>query len=52
MGAPMGLNPKILLHAIMKIFWIFVEQGKIMEAEEPTVRVGAIPSELTAPPPP
>jgi len=36
----------------MKIFWIFVEQGKIMEAEEPTVRVGTIPSELTAPPPP
>ena len=51
-GAPTGLNPKILLHTIMKIFWIFVEQGKIMEAEEPTVRVGAIPSELTAPPPP
>jgi len=50
-GAPMGLNPKILLHAIMKIFWIFVEQGKIMEAEEPTVRMGAIPSELTAPRP-
>ena len=29
MGAPAGLKPKILLHAIMKIFWIFVEQGKI-----------------------
>jgi len=25
----------------MKIFWIFVEQGKIMEEEEPTVRVDA-----------
>jgi len=36
----------------MKIFWIFVEPGKIMKAEEPTVRVGAIPSELTGPPPP
>jgi len=36
----------------MKIFWIFVEQGKIMGTEEPTVRVGAIPSELTAPPTP
>jgi len=44
-GAPTGLNTKILLHAI--IFWIFVEQGKIMEADEPTVQVGAIPSELT-----
>ena len=32
MGAPAGLKPKILLHAIMKIFWIFVEQGKIVEA--------------------
>jgi len=39
------------LHAIIKIFWIFVEQGEIMEAEEPTVRVGAIPSKLTAPHP-
>jgi len=36
----------------MKIFWIFVEQGKIMEAEESTVRVGAILSELTASPHP
>jgi len=35
----------------MKIFWIFVEQGKIMEAEEPTVRVGATPSEQMAPHP-
>jgi len=50
--APTGLNPKISLHANMKIFWIFVEQGKIMEAEEPTVRVGATPSKLTTPPPP
>jgi len=31
-GAPAGLKPKILLHAIMKIFWIFVEQRKIEEA--------------------
>jgi len=46
----MGLNSKILLHAIMKIFSIFVEQWKTIEAEEPTVRVGDIPSELTAPP--
>jgi len=29
-----------------------MEQGKIMEAEVPTVRVGAIPTGLTAPPPP
>jgi len=34
------------------VFWIFVEQGKIMEAEVPTVRVGATPTELTMPPPP
>jgi len=33
------------------VFWIFVEQGKIMEAEVPTVRVGATPAGLTAPPP-
>jgi len=32
------------------VFWIFMEQGKIMEAEVPTVRVGAIPTGLTAPP--
>jgi len=38
-GAPTGLNPKIFLQAITKIFRIFVEQGKIMEAEEPTVRM-------------
>jgi len=29
-----------------------MEQGKIMEAEVPTVRVGAIPTGPTAPPPP
>jgi len=29
-----------------------MEQGKIMEAEAPTVRVGATPTGLTAPPPP
>jgi len=28
-----------------------MEQGKIMEAEVPTVRVGASPTGLTAPPP-
>jgi len=28
-----------------------MEQGKIVEAERPTVRVGATPTELTAPPP-
>jgi len=27
-----------------------MEQGKIMEAEAPTVRVGATPTGLTAPP--
>jgi len=32
-------------------FWIFMEQGKIMEAEVPTVRVGATTTGLTAPPP-
>ena len=48
-GAPTGLNLKILLHAIMKIFWISVEQRKIMEAEKPTVWVGATPPELTHP---
>jgi len=34
------------------VFWIFMEQGKIMEAEVPTVRVGATPTGLTAHPPP
>jgi len=34
------------------VFWIFMEQGKIMEAEVPTVQVGATPTGLTAPPPP
>jgi len=34
----------------MKIFWIYVYQGKIMEAEEPTVRVGATPSETNGAP--
>jgi len=29
-----------------------MEQGKIMEAEVPTVRMGATPIGLTAPPPP
>jgi len=29
-----------------------MEQGKIMEAEVPTVRVGTTPTGLTAPPPP
>jgi len=33
------------------VFWIFMEQGKIMEAEAPTVRVGASPTGLTAPHP-
>jgi len=32
------------------VFWIFMEQGKIMEAEVPTVRVGATRTGLTAPP--
>jgi len=34
----------------MKIFWIFVEQGKIMEAEAPTVLMDATPTKPTAPP--
>jgi len=34
-----------------QFFWIFMEQGKIMEAEAPTVRVGATPTGLMAPPP-
>jgi len=29
-----------------------MEQGKIMEAKAPTVRVGATPTGLMAPPPP
>jgi len=29
-----------------------MEQGKIMEAEAPTARVGATPTGLMAPPPP
>jgi len=33
------------------VFWIFMEQGKIIEAEVPTVWVGAAPTRLTAPPP-
>jgi len=36
----------------MKIFWIVVEQGKIVEAEAPAVRVDATPTELTVLPPP
>jgi len=34
------------------VFWIIMEQGKIMEAEVLTVRVGATPTRLTAPLPP
>ena len=34
------------------LFLDFVEQGTMMEAEAPTVRVDATPSELTAPPSP
>jgi len=33
------------------VFWIFMEQGKIMEAEVPTVWVCATPTGLTVPPP-
>jgi len=32
------------------VFWIFMEQGKIMEEEVPTARAGATPTGLTAPP--
>jgi len=35
----------------LPVFWIFMEQGKIMEAEVPTVWVGATPTGLTAPRP-
>jgi len=35
-----------------QFFWIFMEQGKTMEAVAPTVLVGATPNGLTAPPPP
>jgi len=35
-----------------QLLWIFMEQGRIMEAEAPTVRVGATPTGLTAPSPP
>jgi len=34
------------------VFWIFMEQGKIMEAEVPTVWVSATLTGLTTPPPP
>jgi len=34
------------------VFWIFMDQGKIMEAEVPTVRVGATPTGQMAPPSP
>jgi len=40
-----------LLYAIMKNLLGFVEQRKKMEAEAPTVQVGATPTELTATPP-
>jgi len=33
------------------VFWIFMEQRKIMEAEVPTVWVGTTPTGLTVPPP-
>jgi len=36
----------------MKNLLGFVEQRKKMEAEAPTVHVGATPTELTATPPP
>jgi len=32
------------------VFWIFMEQGKIVEAEALTMRVGATTTGLTAPP--
>jgi len=48
----MGLNPKILLHAITKIFWNFVELGKIMEAEAPTVPADTTPTETNGAPNP
>jgi len=35
-----------------QLLWIFMEQGRIMEAEALTVRVGATPTGLTAPPRP
>jgi len=33
------------------VFWIIMEQEKIMEADVPTVRVGSTPTGLTAPHP-
>jgi len=48
----MGSSPISLLYAIMKNLLGFVEQRKKMEAEAPTVHVGATPTELTATPPP
>jgi len=33
------------------VFWIFMKQRQIMEAEVPTVRVGATPTGLMAPQP-
>jgi len=32
-----------------QLLWIFMEQGRIMEAEAPTVRVGTTPTRLMAP---
>jgi len=34
----------------LPVFWIFMEQGKITKEEVSTVRVGATPTGLTAPP--
>jgi len=46
-----GVEPKNMIARHHENLLDFVEQGMITEAEEPTVRVGAIPSKLTAPPP-
>jgi len=35
-----------------KIFWTFMVQGKITEADTPTIRLGATPSGLISDPPP
>jgi len=36
----------------LAIFWIFMVQGKITEADAPTIRLDATPSELSVPQPP
>ena len=49
-GHTHGVIPKNIIACHHQNLLDFVEQGKIMEAEAPTVQVDATPSKLTAPP--